>query len=153
VLVPAIRTDITIIHVQRADMRGNCRIQGLTFADVEQARSAEHLIVTCEEICDNDALKTDSDRNQIPFIHVDAVVHVPKGAYPTACHNYYDYDPEYLKNYAQKAKDDAAYLEYINAFIHGCRDHAELVSMVGEERMAMIAADPETGYAKNLNRR
>ncbi|MBF0259096.1 MAG: CoA transferase subunit A [Desulfamplus sp.] len=153
VLVPAIRTDVTIIHVQRADIRGNCRIQGLTFADVEQAKSAEHLIVTCEEICDNDMLKTDSDQNQIPFIHVDAVVHVPKGAYPTACYHYYDYDPKYLKNYAQKAREDAAYLEYIDTFIHGCRDHADLISMIGDERMAMIAADPETGYAKNLDRR
>lgn len=153
VLVPAIQTDVTIIHVQKADRRGNCRIQGLSFADVEQAKSARHLIVTCEVLCDNDELKTDSDQNQIPFIHVDAVVHVPNGAYPTSCYHYYDYDPQYLKSYAEKAKNDDTYNDYLETMIYGCREHADLIAMVGPERMAMIAADPETGYAKNLDRR
>jgi hypothetical protein len=44
VLVPAIRTDVTILHVQKADRCGTGRIQGLTFADVEQAKSSEHVI-------------------------------------------------------------------------------------------------------------
>ena len=34
VLVPAINPDVTIVHVQQADKRGNRRIQGLTFSDV-----------------------------------------------------------------------------------------------------------------------
>lgn len=153
VLVPAIQTDVTVIHVQKADRRGNCRIQGLTFADVEQAKSAKHLIVTCEELCDSDELKTNSDQNQIPFIHVDAVVHVPNGAYPTSCYHYYDYDPQYLKSYSERAKSDEDYNGYIETFIYGCRDHAALIEMVGAKQMAMIAADPETGYAKNLDRR
>lgn len=153
VVVPAIQTDVTIVHVQKADIRGNCRIQGLSFADVEQAKSAKHLIITCEELCKGDELKINSDQNQIPFIHVDAVVHIPKGAYPTACYHHYDYDPKYLKDYAEKANNEEAYLDYLDTFIYGCRDHADLISLVGAERMAMIAADPETGYAKNLDRR
>ena len=50
VLVPAIQTDVTILHVQKADRQGTGRIHGLTFADVEQAKSAKHLILTCEEL-------------------------------------------------------------------------------------------------------
>lgn len=153
VLVPAINPDVTIIHVQEADKKGNCRIQGLSFADAEQAKSAKHLIVTCEELCDNDRLKKDSDRNQIPFIHVDAVVHVPFGAYPTACYNYYDYDPRYLKDYAVKAKDDDAFSEYLDTFVHGVSDHKGLLDTIGSGRLETIKADPETGYASNLDRR
>ncbi|SLM28205.1 GctA [Desulfamplus magnetovallimortis] len=153
VLVPAINPDVTIIHVQQADRRGNCRIQGLTFADVEQAKSAEHVIVTCEELCDNEVLKRDSHQNQIPFIHIDAVVHLPYGAYPTACYKYYDYDPRYLKDYAEKAKDDISYGKYLDSMIYGCPDHAELIKKIGQEQMSRISADPETGYAKNLDRR
>ena len=153
VLVPAIQTDVTIIHVQKADRRGNCRIQGLTFADAEQAKSAKHLIVTCEELCDNGELKTNSDQNQIPFIHVDAVVHVPHGAFPTACYHYYDYAPQYLKSYGQKAKDDAAYEGYLEEMVYGCSNHQELIAKAGPEQMAAIAADPTTGYARNLDRK
>lgn len=153
VVVPAINPDVTLIHVQQADQRGNCRIQGLTFADVEQAKAAKHLIITCEEICEDDVLKTDSDRNQIPFIHADAVIHIPFGAYPTACYQYYDYDPHYLKDYAAMANNDEAHGDYLETFIHGLDDHQGLLERVGKERLKTIQADPETGYASNLDRR
>ncbi|MBF0241871.1 MAG: CoA transferase subunit A [Desulfamplus sp.] len=153
VVVPAINPDVTILHVQEADLRGNCRIQGLSFADVEQAKSAKHLIITCEKLYKGDELKIDSDRTQIPFIHVDAVVHAPWGAYPTACYNYYDYDPRYLKDYATAAKDDGLYNDYLKKFVYDLNDHNALLKVVGDERLNTIKADPRTGYAANLDRR
>ena len=153
VLVPAINPDVTIIHVQKADRRGNCRIQGLSFADVEQAKAARHLVVTCEELCDHDELKSDSNQNQIPFIHVDAVVHVPFGAYPTACYMYYDYDPQYLHMYAGNATADETYREYLDKYVYGPQTHTDLLDLMGKARMAKIKADPRTGYAADLDRR
>jgi glutaconate CoA-transferase, subunit A len=153
VLVPAINPDVTIIHVQTADRRGNCRMQGLTFADVEQAKAAKSLIVTCEQLAEADELRAHPDQNQIPFIHVDAVVHVPYGAYPTACYNYYDYDPIYLKEYASAAKDERRFNAYLDSHIRAVVDHQALLDKVGPERLAMIQADPRTGYATNLDRR
>lgn len=153
VLVPAINPDVTIIHVQRADSLGNCRIEGLTFADVEQAKAAKILIVTCEELIDDDYLKNEPDRNQIPFIHADAVIHVPYGAYPTACFRYYDYDPVFLKDYAKNAKDDAQYHSYIENTIFENQTHSDLLDSVGRKRLEMIAASENRGYAKNLDRR
>jgi glutaconate CoA-transferase, subunit A len=152
VLVPGINPDVTIIHVQKADLRGNCQIQGLSFADVEQAKAAEHLIITCEELYDNDTLKNDPDRTQIPFIHADAVVHAPYGAYPTACYNFYDYDSRFLKDYTEIAKDDSTYKAYLEKFIYGVNDYKELLQLVGETRLKSIKADPKTGYASGLGR-
>ena len=153
VLVPAINPDVTVIHVQKADFRGNCRIDGLTFADVEQAKASKALIITCEELLDDDYLKTDPDRNQIPFIHADAVVHVPFGAFPTACFKYYDYDPVYLKRYAESAKDDEAYQSYLTEMVFGKRTHRRLLDHVGRERLENIIADKNRGYAKYLERK
>jgi len=152
VLVPAINPDVTIIHVQKADKKGNCRIEGLSFADVEQAKAARHLIVTCEQLYTGDELKRNSDQNQIPFIHVDAVVHMPHGAYPTACYNSYDYDPRQLKMYARCAKDEEAFNNYLEQYVLGTRDHGALMELVGREQIEKITADPETGYASNLDR-
>jgi glutaconate CoA-transferase subunit A len=153
VLVPAIQTDITILHVQMADKQGTGRIRGLSFADVEQAKSAKHLILTCEELVDTEELRKDPDQNNIPFIHVDAVVPVPHGAYPTACYRYYDYDPTFLWAYAGYAKDDGLYREYLEKMIHGVNNHEEFIALNGGlERLARIKADPETGYAVNLAR-
>jgi len=154
VLVPAIQTDLTILHVQKADRQGTGRILGLTFADIEQAKSAKHLILTCEEIVEPEELRRSPDQNNIPFIHVDAVVHVPYGAYPTACYRYYDYDPAFLRTYAENAKDDLRYITYLQKIICGVKNHEDFIKLNGvTERLALIKADPETGYAVNLDRR
>ena len=152
VLVPAITPDVTLVHVQQADKSGNCRIQGLSFADTEQAKASKHLVITCEELMEGDELKKDSDRNQIPFIHVDAVVHAPGGAYPTACYNNYDYDPVYLKMYAEHAKDENLHKNYLEKYIYQPQDHPSFLALMGPERMAEIKADPRTGYCPDLDR-
>jgi glutaconate CoA-transferase subunit A len=153
VLVPAIQPDVTIIHVQKADRAGTMRIEGLPFADVEQAKAARHVIVTCEELVDREVLRKNPDANQIPFFCVDAVVPVPYGAYPTSCYRYYDYDPEYLNRYRRQAGDDALFREYLDRFVYGVKDHAEFIELQGVERMEQIRADAKTGYAPGLERR
>jgi glutaconate CoA-transferase subunit A len=153
VLVPAINPDVTILHVQKTDAQGTVRIEGLTFADVEQAKAARHLIVTCEELVDVDDLRAAPDQNQIPFFCVDAVVPVPWGAFPTACYRHYDYDPVYLNQYRQAAMDDERYRTYLEMFVYGVPDHQTLIERVGPRRLEAIKADPRTGYAVNLDRR
>ena len=152
ILVPAINPDVTIIHVQQADRRGNARIQGLTFADIEQAKAARHLIITCEELVSEDFIKREPDRNQIPFIHVDAVIPIAWGAYPTACYYHYDYDPRYLNSYRRVAENDESYQDYITEKIMGPANHQEFLVLSDEEHLKSLIADPETGYATGLKR-
>jgi glutaconate CoA-transferase subunit A len=95
--------------------RGPRGSTGLPFADVEQAKAAKHLIVTCETLVDDDLLRQAPDQNQIPFFCVDAVVHVPMGAYPTACYQHYDYDPTRLHQYRRAALDDDRYQAYLDS--------------------------------------
>ncbi len=152
VLVPAIRPDVTLIHVQQAAADGTARIAGLTFADVEQAKAAKHVVLTCEEIVEPEALRSHPEHNQIPALIVDAVVPVPYGAYPTACFRCYDYDPAFLSDYRTAAMDDARFGAYLEQWVHAKKDHAERIAQVGGERLAAIKADPRTGYATGLRR-
>lgn len=153
VLVPAINPDVTVIHVQQCDPQGTARMEGLTFSDIEQARAARHVIVTCEKLVSSADLRVNPDRNQLPFFLVDAVVHVPFGAYPTACFGHYDYDPAYLKEYADCARDETRFQAYLDRYVHGVPDHQGLLELIGPERLSGIKADPERGYAKGLDRR
>ncbi len=153
VLVPAVNPDVTVIHVQKADRQGTCRIQGLQFCDADQAKAARNVIVTCEQIVDSAELRTDPEYNQIPFIHVSAVVQVPYGAYPSSCYKHYDYDPTQLSVFAKAAKDDVAFKAYLDKFVHGVKDHQGLLDLIGKERLAKIKADPRTGYATGLDRK
>ncbi|SEM00728.1 glutaconate CoA-transferase subunit A [Syntrophus gentianae] len=150
VLVPAIHPDVTIIHVQRADYQGTCRILGLTYADIEQAKASRHVIVTCEELVEPGQMRENPGLNQIPFIHVSAVCHVPYGAYPTAVYRYYDYDPQYLIAYARAARDEQLFRKYQDEFIYGVNNHGEFLDRIGRKRLEQIQADPRTGYAVNL---
>ena len=152
VLVPAINPDVTIIHVQQADRHGNARILGLTFADIEQAKAARLLIITCEELVSEDFLKREPDRNQIPFLHVDAVIPLTWGAYPTACYHHYDYDPNYLNNYRRAAEDEESYQTYLTEKIMRPANHQEFLALSDEKHLKRLVADPETGYATGLKR-
>ena len=153
VLVPAINPDVTIIHVQAADRQGTARITGLPFADVEQAKAARHLIVTCETLVDDDLLRGAPERNQIPFFCVDAVVHLPMGAWPTACYRHYDYDPARLHQYREAAMDGVRYQDYLQTQILNVPDHAAMIAGIDPDQLEKIKADRRTGYAVGLDRR
>jgi len=152
VLVPAINPEVTIIHVQEADRHGNARIRGLSFADVEQAKAARHLIITCERLVDEEYLRREPERNQISFLHTDAVIPVPWGAYPTACYGNYDYDPVYLNTYREAARNDRTYHDYLEKNIYTVADHFSFLARQDRARLQGLVADPETGYARGLQR-
>ena len=154
VLVPAINPDVTIIHAQKADINGNTRIEGLTFSDVEQVKASKHVIVTCEEIVEKSTLKEDPGSNHIPCFCVDAVVHIPLGAYPTACFNYYDYDPVFLEAYKTIASDYKRFMEYLENDIRGTENHSEFIQKIaGDKRIKSIKADLKKGYSVGMKRK
>lgn len=151
ILVPAIVPDVTIIHAQTADPDGNTRIQGLTFCDIDQAKAARHLIVTCETLAERGELNRSPGDNQIPGFCVDAVVHQPFGAYPTACFGHYDYDPAFLDGYKKTAKDPALFETYVSEKIRATDSHDAYMDLVCPDREALVA-DPETGYSLKVKR-
>jgi glutaconate CoA-transferase subunit A len=146
IVVPAIQPDVTLLHVQKADCEGTCRIEGLTFADVEQAKAAKRLIVSCEELVSRNEMRKDPDRNKIPFFIVDAVVPVPFGAHPTACNGYYDYDDGHLLHYGKMAETDEGFQTYLDKFVFGVSSHVEYLDRIGRDALESLKADPVLGY-------
>ncbi|MDH5636381.1 MAG: CoA transferase subunit A, partial [Candidatus Bathyarchaeota archaeon] len=56
-LLPACYPDVVFIHVHRCDKFGNCQIDGIIIEDFELARAARRLIVTTEEIIDEERIR------------------------------------------------------------------------------------------------
>ncbi len=152
VAVPAINPDVTIIHAQTADTKGTVRIDGLTFSDVEQAKAARHLIVTCETLVAEGILNQSPQNNQIPGFCVNAVVHQPFGAYPTACYGQYDYDPGFLDWYRDNASDQTGFEAYMKDSILDSPGHDQFIKKMSHNRMETLMADPETGYSLKVQR-
>jgi len=154
VLVPAIHTDFAVLHVQKATVNGTVRIEGQTFADVQQALCANTVIVTAEEIVEEEALRHEPERNLIPFFAVKYICHVPFGSHPYAVYNYYDYDPLQLKEYHENADGDATFQGYLEKYVYGVKDHREyLVRVGGQARLDQLRAAPGYGYNPELKRR
>src|SRR5829696_5804589 len=60
--IPALYPDVAAIHVDEADRYGNCRLRGTTVADLDLARAAKRLIVTCERLIPADDIRQDPTR-------------------------------------------------------------------------------------------
>jgi glutaconate CoA-transferase subunit A len=154
ILVPAIHTDFAVLHVQKATINGTVRIDGQTFADVQQSLCADTVIVTAEDIVEEETLRCEPERNSIPFFIVKHVCHVPFGSHPYAVYNYYDYDPLQLREYHESAQDDATFQNYLEKYVFGVRNHNEyLESVGGKARLDSLKAHPEYGYQPGLKRR
>jgi glutaconate CoA-transferase subunit A len=154
VLVPAIHTEFAVLHVQKATANGTIRIEGQTFADVQQALCADTVIVTAEEIVEEETLRHDPERNPLPYFVVKHICHVPFGAHPYAVFNYYDYDPTQLRLYHDAAKEDATFQQYLDQFVLRVNGFAGYLETVGgAARLESLRADPAYGYRPDLRRR
>jgi glutaconate CoA-transferase subunit A len=153
VCLPALTPDVALVHAQYVGDDGTVRIKGLTFADLEQARAAEAVVVSCEEIVPAEWIRQDPDQNSLPPFLVDAVVPLRWGAHPTACHYFYDYDPRHLQLYGRVAKDDERFRAYLDEWVLGPAGHEDYLELVGVKDLLRIKADPVLGYAKGLDRR
>jgi glutaconate CoA-transferase subunit A len=102
--VPAIRPDVTIIHAQRADRRGNVLIEGIVGVQKQAVLAAKRAIVTVEEITEE--LEAPSPNSVIlPSWTISAIAVVPGGAYPSYAHGYYRRSNGFYKSWDGIARD------------------------------------------------
>jgi glutaconate CoA-transferase, subunit A len=98
-LLPASNPNVALIHVQAADMYGNCIIRGTDCTCSEIAMASAHTIVTCEQLVSHELITSNPKDIMIPFPAVDAVIQVPFGAYPGACRRHYYFNGDEIRNY------------------------------------------------------
>ena len=118
VAVKAIEPDVALIHAQRADSYGNVQIWGGRFEDVWKAKAARKVIVSAEEIVDHEVIRLEPHKTTLPYPYVEAVVHLPKGAYPASCYGVYNADYGHVRDYVQAVKDNR-FLEYLDSHVFG----------------------------------
>lgn len=131
VAVPALYPDVAAIHVHEADRYGNCRFTGTSVADIDLARAAKRVIVTCERLVPHDEMRQNPHRTQIPFLCVDAVCEVPFGSYPGNMPGEYFSDEDHLKLWMDVEKDPAAFAQFLDDHIFGVREFAEYLDLCG----------------------
>jgi len=141
-LIPALFPDVALIHVHRADKYGNCQIDGYPFMDADIAAASTTVLVTAEEIIDEEDIRRHPDRTALPGFMVDALVHVPYGAFPHEMHGLYEADFEHFDDYVEAITRDgtSAILDYLNRYVFGVDSHEAYLAVFGKERLQRQAA-------------
>lgn len=127
--VPALNPDVTILHAQKADRRGNVLLRGIVGAQKEAGFAAKVLVVTVEEIVDD----LDAGMNAIvlPSWVVTAIACVPGGAYPSYAQGYYSRDNAFYLAWDEIARERTRFTEWIDRHVRGTTDHAGFLRSIG----------------------
>ena len=142
VALPALHPDVAVIHVHEADRLGNCRIRGTTVADLDLARAAKRLIVTCERLVTVDEIRREPDRTVIPFYCIDAVCEVPFGSFPGNMPYEYYSDEDHIRAWLRAERDPAAHLAFLDEYVLGVADFDEyLMKCGGLARLRRLRAE------------
>ncbi len=133
-LIPAAYPDVAMFHVPRCDKYGNAQIDGIMIEDFELARAARRVLITTEEIVDEDMIRAQPWHTAIPFYLVDAVCEVPFGAHPTQMPYHYFFDEEHIGEWLQLSQTPEGTEAYFQKYVFGAKDFEEYLELVGGVR-------------------
>jgi len=148
-VVPALKPDIAIVHVQRCDADGNAHIWGIIGEQKEAAFAAERVLLTTEEIVDESVIRSDPNRTLIPGFIVDAVCHVPYCAHPSYTQGYYDRDNAFYLEWDKISADPATVKSYLDEWVYGVKDRGEYWQKLGAEVQQRLQVAPRLSEVVN----
>ncbi len=152
-LVPALRPDVAILHVQRADAEGRAHAWGGLGICEEAALASRGVIYTAEEIVPSDVILSDPNRVLAPAFKTLAVVHAPGGAHPSPVQGYYNRDHAYFAEYHRQTRTPAGFAAWLDEWVLSLPDRAAYLERLGRDRWAglhlresRLAAPVDYGY-------
>ena len=133
IVVPALKPDVAIVHVQRADANGNSHLWGIIGEQKEAAFAAKRVILTAEEIVDESVIRSDPNRTMIPGIVVSAVCHVPFACHPSYAQGYYDRDNEFYLAWDKVSESVDTVKAWLDEWVYGVKDRDAYWQKLGAE--------------------
>jgi glutaconate CoA-transferase, subunit A len=152
-VVPPLNPDVSIIHAQRADRRGNVQAWGILGIQQEVAFAGRRVLVTVEEIVDDEVIRADPNRTIVPSQVVDAVIECPFGAYPASVQGYYERDDAFFREWSQMGRTEGAVGRWLDANVRGTDGHEGYLARVGADALDRVRVDESLSQPVNYGRR
>ena len=136
--VRAVKPDVAILHVQRADQEGNAHVWGNLGVTQDAAMAAGKVVLTCEEIVPHEVILSDPNRTLVPGFLVAAVACVPFGSHPAPTQGYSRRDDDFYFDYHAESRDRAGFDRWLNQWVLGVDGHDGYLERLGAERVARL---------------
>ncbi len=101
--VPSINPDVTFIHAQRADRKGNVLLEGILGVQKEAVLAARRAVVTVEQVVET--LDAHPNACVLPAWTISAISRVPGGAHPSYAHGHYRRDNAFYQRWDRISSD------------------------------------------------
>jgi glutaconate CoA-transferase, subunit A len=135
--IPALRSDVCIIHAQEADIYGNCVCVGSNSQEADKALASDYVIVQADRIVSVERMREQPYRTSLPGNLVKAVVHAPYGAHPLVSGRQYTMDVDHVKTYLKMVKEGRAD-EYLQTYVTGPSDEWAYLERVGVKNLLQL---------------
>jgi glutaconate CoA-transferase subunit A len=129
VALPALNPDVTVIHAQQADRRGNVGMWGITGVQREAVLAARTSIVTVEEIVDQLSTRGPS-HVVLPAWTVTAIALVPRGSHPSYSMGFSTRDNSFYTEWDGISRDRESFARWMREFVVGTKDHASYLDLI-----------------------
>jgi glutaconate CoA-transferase subunit A len=121
--VPALNPDVSVIHAQQADRRGNVLLWGILGVQKEAVLSARRSIVTVEEVVHE--LRPRPGGIVLPGWVVTAVAEVPAGAHPSYAAGYSQRDNAFYRAWDPISRDRERFRAWMQEHVLDTADWTE----------------------------
>ncbi len=135
VQVRAVRPDVAIVHVQRADELGRAHAWGPLGITEEAGLAAERVIVTCEELVDPEVTLSDPNRILFPETKVAAVVHEPGGAHPSPVQGHFRRDHAFYRDYAAQSRSAEGFEAWLRKWVLDVPGRSAYLELIDLDRI------------------
>ncbi len=139
--VRAVKPDVAVLHVQRADAEGNAHVWGNLGVTQDAALAAGKVVLTCEEIVPHEVILSDPNRTLVPGFLVAAVACVPLGSHPSPTQGYSRRDDSFYFDYHAQSRERAGFDKWLYRWVLGAGGHDGYLERLGTERAARLKPD------------
>ncbi len=149
-VVPALKPDVAIIHVQQADEEGNAQMWGIGGDCKWGANAARKVIVSCERLVSREVIGKDPSRTIVPGFKTVAVVEEPFGAHPGYTPGFYDVDFSFGFDYQQASNSEEGFADFLEQWVFGVKNRTQyiekFIQKYGYEKFSTLSADFDFSY-------
>jgi glutaconate CoA-transferase subunit A len=129
--VRAVRPDVAVVHVQRADPAGNAQAWGNLGVSQEAVTAARTVIVVAEELVPSEAIRARPELTLLPGALVTAVVHEPGGSHPAPLQGYRGHDAGAYGDYARASATEEGFRAWLDRWVLGVPDRPGYLAALG----------------------